>query len=95
MTELATDPAKLALMKNVVNALDPADLETLGYPIDTLWKPLEEAGDAIAPPAKPKLDRYRLQRKAIIALRAQAQRGGLFRKALTKARLTCDVLLRD
>jgi hypothetical protein len=55
---------------------------------------LEEAG-TVAPPAKPKLDRYRIQRKVIIRLRARAQQGGIFKRALEKLRLTCDVLLRE
>lgn len=94
--ELAADPAKLHLMQGVIAQLDPADLDTLGYPIDTLWKPLQEAqGQAGIPPARPKLDRYRLQRKLIKTLRARAQAGGPFRKLLTKLRLVCDVLLRE
>lgn len=92
--ELGSDPAKLALMRSVISQLDPADLETIGYPLDKLWKPLEEAGE-IAPPAKPKLDRYRLQRKAIIQLRALAQTNAAFRGLLKKARLATDVLLRE
>jgi len=93
--ELATDPAKLELMRGVIERLDPADLDTLGYPADTLWKPLEEAGDDVQPPAKPKLDRYRLQRKLIIQLRNLAQRSGAFRALLQKLRLAADVLLRE
>lgn len=92
--ELASDPAKLALMREVIAQLDPADLATLGYPLEGLWKPLEEAG-TVAPPPKPKLDRYRLQRKAIIALRGLAQKNAAFRGALKKARLATDVLLRE
>lgn len=92
--ELASDPAKLALMKQVIAQLDPADLALLGYPVETLWKPLEEAGQ-VAPPPKPRLDRYRLQRKLIIRLRARAQQGGAFRKLLEKGRLACDILLRE
>jgi hypothetical protein len=93
--ELGTDPAKLALMRGVIERLDPADLATIGYPIETLWKPLEEAGTGVAAPPTPKLDRYRLQRKAIIHLRGMAQRSGAFRKLLQKMRLATDVLLRD
>lgn len=92
--ELAGDPKKLKLMKEVVAQLDPADLATLGYPLEKLWKPLEEAGN-ITPPKPPKLDRYRLQRKLIIRLRAHAQRGGAFRRILMKMRLASDVLLRE
>ena len=94
--ELAEDPKKLALMKSVIAQVDPADLETLGYPLESLWAPLEEAMGGKAPVSKkPKLDRYRLQRKMIIKLRQRAQQGGFFRKLLLKMKLTCDVLLRD
>ncbi len=92
--ELASDQTKLYLMREVIDKLDPADLDTLGYPLATLWKPLEEAGD-VPPPPKPKLDRYRLQRKAIITLRGLAQKNSAFRGVLKKARLATDVLLRE
>ncbi len=92
--ELASDPAKLSLMRQVISELAPEDLALLGYPPEKLWKPLEEAGQ-VAAPVKPKLDRYRFKRKMIIRLRARAQRGGAFRRLLEKGRLTCDVLLRE
>lgn len=93
--ELAADPAKLAMMQGIISQVDPDDLATIGYPPDTLWQPLEEAGENLAPPPKPSLDRYRLQRKAIMTLRAQARKGGAFRKTLEKVRLATDVLLRE
>jgi hypothetical protein len=93
--ELAADPAKLTLMRGIIDQLDPADLATLGYPVETLWKPLEEAGPGAPAPPKPKLDRYRLQRKLIKTLRSRAQAGGPFRRLLLKLRLVCDVLLRE
>lgn len=92
--ELKADDEKRKMMEGVIASLDPADLDTLGYPLDTLWQPLHEAGDRPAPkPAK--LTRYRLQRKAIIKLRGMAQSNGAFRKLLHKVRLACDVLLRE
>lgn len=94
--ELAADPAKLALMQSVISQLDPADLDTLGYPLEDLWKPLDEArGQSAAPQAKPRLDRYRIQRKLIMNLRSQARKSGPFRKSLQKLRLVTDVLLRE
>ncbi len=95
VAELAHNPARRALMERVVAQLDPADLETLGYPPDKLWKPLEEAGEGVPAPKKPKLDRYRLERRMIMILRARAKRGGFLQKTLKKARLACDVLLRE
>ena len=93
--DLAADPAKLALMQEVIAQIDPVDLETCGYPVNTIWKPLEELGDRRPTPAKPGFSRYRLQRKAIVRLRAMAQRSGAFRTFLEKVRLACNVLLRE
>ena len=93
--DLLADPAKLALMRKVIAQLDPEDLNTIGYPIETLWKPLEEAqGKAVAPKKHP-LNRYRIERKLIVALRRQARKGGLFQKLLKRVQLACDVLLRE
>ena len=98
--DLAGDPAKLNLMRRVVLQLDPEDLGTLGYPLDTLWKPMEEVqGKTItrrkAILRKAILTRYRIERKLIVALRRRAQKRGLFRKLLEKTCLACDVLLRE
>ena len=95
VAELAHDSGKCALMREVIASLDADDLVTCGYPLETLWKPREEAGSSVRPPEKPRLTRYRLQRKLIVGLRARARKGGLFRRLLEKMRLVCDVLLRD
>lgn len=94
--ELAVDKSKLNLMRDVIAALDPADLETIGYPPEKLWTPLEEALNGPAPaPTRAKLTRYRMERKAIIRLRELARTNAAFRKVLEKLRLACDVLLRE
>jgi Sulfotransferase family len=93
--DLAADESKLRLMRTTIDQLDPEDLKILGYPLDTLWRPLEEAKGRTGAPRKPGLSRYRLQRKAIVKLRAAARRKGLLRKVLRKVQLTCDVLLRE
>ncbi len=93
--DLMTDPARLALMQQVVAQLDPEDLKTLGYPVESLWKPFEESKGKTVAPKKQSLTRYRIERKLIMGLRAKAQRGGAFRKLLKKAQMTCDVLLRE
>ena len=82
-------------MEGVIGQLDPADLETIGYPLEELWRPLEEAEGKTFRPKKQPLSRYRLQRKAIVKLRAAAQGSGMVRKGLRTVRLACDVLLRD
>jgi len=93
--EFGAEPAKKSFMEGVIAQLDPADLETLGYPIETLWKPLEEAEGKTFRTMTQSLSAYRLQRKAIVKLRGVAQSSGLIRKGLRKIRLVCDVLLRE
>jgi len=93
--DLAGDPAKLNLMRRVVSELDPEDLGTLGYPLDTLWKPMEEVQGKTITPRKAILTRYRIKRKLIVALRRRAQKRRLLRKLLEKTSLACDVLLRE
>ena len=93
--ELSAEPAKKQFIKGVIGQLDPADLETVGYPVDELWAPLEEASGKSFTVKKQPLSRYRLQRKAIIALRGLTQRSGLVRGVLKKVRLVSDILLRE
>ncbi|MFQ6105227.1 MAG: sulfotransferase [Candidatus Glassbacteria bacterium] len=93
--ELAAEPSKLAIVKDMVGKLDPGDLETWGYPLDTLWEPLEQLGEGIAPPKKPKLSMYRLQRKAIVRLRNAVKNSDFLKGMLGKLKLFCEVLLRE
>ena len=94
VNELAHETSKRQLMESLINALDPDDLATIGYPVENLWDPLTKSTD-VPPPAKPKLNRYRLQRKLIMTLRRWTQRIAPLRALLLKLRLACDVLTRD
>ncbi len=93
--ELAADQSKLAIVQDMVGKLDPDDLATWGYPVETLWEPLENVGEDVSPPKKPGFSMYRLQRKAIVKLRGMVQKSSFLRGTLSKARLFCDVLLRE
>ena len=93
--ELAADSTKLDLMENVISQLDPEDLVVLGYPVEDIWKPLEEAKGKDFKPKKKGLSMYSLQRKMIVRLRDKAQKEGIFRKLMKRIQLTCDVLLRE
>lgn len=93
--ELVADSTKREFMEGIIGQLDPDDLKTLGYPLDELWEPLNNHQGTAVTTKTPKMSRYRIQRKLIMRLRARAQSGGLFRSLLLKARLVCDVLLRD
>ncbi len=93
--DLATNPERLSIMREMLERIDPEDLRTIGYALETLWKPLEEAEGKTIAPRQTRLTRYRFQRKLIVNLRSAAQSSGLLRKALSTARLACDVLLRE
>jgi hypothetical protein len=94
--ELVADPKKRDLMQRVVAKLDPRDLATLGYPLETFWEPLEKLG-AKAPRKKKsrKLDRYALERKAIVHGRTLVQHSLGLRNIVKTVRLACEVLLRE
>ena len=94
-SEIAADPARMELCRGIIARLAAEDLELWGHPLDTIWEPLEAAGLSGGKPKRKKLDRYRLQRKAIVRLRKQVARSGALRKLLERTRLAADVLLRD
>jgi hypothetical protein len=95
--ELAADPAKLALTRAMVEKVAPEDFATIGYPLDSFWAPLDERlGAPASPNGRPRaLDRYALERKAIVHGRALVQKSDKLRGLLNTVRLTCDVLLRE
>lgn len=93
--EIANDPARMALCKQMIQRVDPADLAIWGHPLETIWQPLEELDGGTAKPKKKVFDRYTMQRKAIVAVRKRVGRSPRLRKLLTTVRLGADVLLRD
>jgi hypothetical protein len=94
--EIASRPERYDLCRRIVDRLDPADLELWGHPLgDEFWRPLEAARGSGRKPAKPKWNRYRMERFLIVKLRAATQRSPALRRALTTLRLGADVLLRE
>ncbi|MFT4571619.1 MAG: hypothetical protein ACI8TX_001524 [Hyphomicrobiaceae bacterium] len=94
-TEIAGDPARLELCRAMIARVDPADLELWGHPLETIWKPLDDVGAGAVKPKAKKLDRYRLQRKAIVRGRAFVGNSPGLRRLLAQTRLALDVLLRQ
>jgi hypothetical protein len=90
--ELAADPEKLAFMRTLIARLDPADLATWGYPVETIFDPLARATGGRPP--RPRLTRYALERKILVALRRNIRHNALGR-ILGRLRFALDVLLRD
>ena len=93
--ELAQDAGKLQLVRDMVAAIDDADLETWGYPRASYFQPVERAARSVgrALAEAPALVRFRLERKLLILLRRNIQHN-TFGRLVRRTRLLCDVLLR-
>ncbi|RLA53825.1 MAG: hypothetical protein DRR42_03740 [Gammaproteobacteria bacterium] len=96
-TELKRNQSNYQFMQKLIKKLDPADLKTLGYPIDTLWQAMNIPISDTKVHAKPKFkfNRYQLERKLIIKGRAVVRRFPRLSPILKRIRLICDVLLRE
>lgn len=93
--ELLSDPEKLALAHDIIARLTDEDLETWGYPRDTLFAPLEQSAAAAKPlPKPPVFNKYVFQRRVMLALKkdiATRPHG----KLIKRVKYYCDVLLRE
>lgn len=92
--EIAADPAKLALVSTLLDELDPADLETLGYPRARIVEQLEAARGAPVPVKREAPTRYAFERKLLVALRRNIHHNRLGR-VLKRIRFALDVVLRE
>lgn len=95
----AVDPAKVALLKHMIDGLSDADVATWGFDKATLFDPLDEVDVAEAEAkraekdAKDKWDRYKVQRRTLVTLRKNIHHNK-FGELVSKTRWYCDVLLR-
>ena len=78
----------------LLDELDPADLETLGYPREKIVAQLEPARGGERPGETRGPLRYRMERKLLVALRRNIQENALGR-ALKRLRFALDVVLRE
>jgi hypothetical protein len=92
--EIAANPDVLALVTRLVDQLDPADLETLGYPREKIAAQLEAAKGAPVTVKREAPLRYRLERKALVVLRRNIHTNRLGRM-LKRVRFALDVVLRE
>ncbi len=90
---IAGDQQKIMIVRRSIDALDPDDLLTWGYPQDELYLPLESVGAVSAKPKKPALDMFQIQRKLLRLLRRNIHTNA-FGRIVKKIRFVCDVLLR-
>jgi hypothetical protein len=93
--ELAGDPAKLGIVREMVAAIDDQDLETWGFPRATCFTPVEQAAargaSYVAPAAK--WNRFVLERKVLTFLRRHSH-GNAAERLIRRVRNLCDILLR-
>jgi hypothetical protein len=92
--EIAAKPEVLALVSKLVAELDPADLETLGYPREKIVAQLEAARGAPVPVKQKAPLRYVLERRLLVALRRNIHHNRLGR-LLKRLRFALDVVLRE
>lgn len=93
--ELAASPQKLAVVRDMISALDDRDLDTWGFSRASLFHPIEEAAarGGRPLPAVPLWERFRLERKLLVFLRRHTHDNAVER-LLRRVRMLCDVLLR-
>lgn len=93
--ELAADPAKFALVRAMIDRLDPRDLETWGFRPADIFAPMERAARAAGTPTpKPgALDRFRVERKLLVWLRRDIHTSRVG-AVVRRVRNLCDILLR-
>ena len=92
--EIANTPATLALVTRVLDELDPADLDALGYPREKILAQLAAATGAPVPVKSKGPLRYRLERRLLVGLRRDIHHNALGR-VLKRLRFALDVLLRE
>jgi len=91
---IAANPDTLALAGKILDELDPADLETLGYPREKIVAQLEAAKGAPVPVKRQGPTRYALERKMLVAVRRNIHQNALGR-VLKRVRFALDVVLRE
>jgi hypothetical protein len=87
-------PERVELYQEILARLSDEDLETWGYPRQTIASELAQIDLAGKPAPRPKLTRYALERKLLVGFRRRVQTSGLLAKLIRKLREVCDVLLR-
>ena len=92
--EMATDPAKLAFARRIVDSLDEGDLAVWGFSKADLLAPVQEV-DTSAKVETPKMSRFRFERLVVKTFRGVVRRGGLVRRLVERLRFYCDILLRE
>lgn len=87
-------PERVALYREILARLTDEDLETWGYPRSGIEEELSQIDLGGRPAPRPRLTRYALERKLLVAIRRRVRPGSLLGRAVRGTRDLCDVLLR-
>lgn len=85
---------RAALYQEILARLADEDLETWGYSRREMADQLAQIDLDGKPAPRPRLTRYALERKLLVAVRHRIQPGNALGKGVKKVREICDVLLR-
>ncbi len=93
-----SDPKKETMLRRMIDACDPSDLETWGYPSEAIYEPLENPPQDLGISTKSRkkkktLDAFHIERVLLRRMRRNIHHNA-FGKIIKKIRFACDVLLR-
>jgi len=87
-------PSRVAFYREIVARLSDDDLETWGYPRAEILDEIDRIDLEGKPAPRPRLTRYALERRLLVAIRRQVRPGNALGRLIRKLREICDVLLR-
>lgn len=93
-TAATGQPERVGRYQEILARLADEDLETWGYPRAEIAAELEAIDLAGKPAPRPRVTRYALERKALVAVRRRIQPGNRLGGWVRRIREICDVLLR-
>jgi len=93
-TAAAGRPERVALYREILARLDGEDLATWGHSRAKISEELDAIDLEGKPAARPRLTRYALERRLLVAIRRRTQPGSKLGGLIRRVREVCDVLLR-
>ena len=87
-------PERVALYREILARLDDADLDIWGHSRSQISDELDRIDLDGKPAVRPRLTRYALERRLLVAIRRRTQAGSTLSGLIRRVRDICDVLLR-
>lgn len=87
-------PERVGLYREILTRLADEDLTTWGYTREAITAELDGIDLGAKPAPRPRITRYALERKLLVAIRRQVRPDNALGSLIKKLREVCDVLLR-